>query len=96
MWIPTPWPGGWACFENGRWTNLTYLPCNAENGFVPSVPAGHVDVIYLCYPNNPTGTTLTKEQLKPFVDYAREHEALIVLRRGVQGVHHLRRSPLHL
>ncbi len=65
-------------FEDGRWTNLTYLPCNAENGFVPSVPAGHVDVIYLCYPNNPTGTTLSKEQLKPFVDYAREHEALIV------------------
>ena len=45
---------------------------------MPSVPEGHVDVIYLCYPNNPTGTTLTKEQLKPFVDYAREHGAVIV------------------
>ena len=65
-------------FKDGRWTNLTYLPCNAENGFVPSVPKEHVDVIYLCYPNNPTGTTLTKEQLKPFVDYAREHGAVIV------------------
>ena len=65
-------------FSDGRWQNLTYLPCNAENGFVPAVPKGHVDVIYLCYPNNPTGTTLTKEQLKPFVDYAREHGAVIV------------------
>jgi LL-diaminopimelate aminotransferase len=65
-------------FQDGRWTNLVYLPCNAGNGFVPSVPDGHVDVIYLCYPNNPTGTTLTKAQLKPFVDYAREHDAVIV------------------
>jgi len=65
-------------YADGRWTNLTYLPCNAENGFVPAPPKGHVDVIYLCYPNNPTGTTLTKEQLKPFVDYAREHDAVIV------------------
>jgi len=65
-------------FEDGRWQNLTYLPCNAENGFVPEVPKEHVDVIYLCYPNNPTGTTLTKEQLKPFVDYARKEGAVIV------------------
>jgi LL-diaminopimelate aminotransferase len=65
-------------YVDGRWTNLTYLPCNAENGFVPEVPEGHVDVLYLCYPNNPTGTTLTKEQLKPFVNYAREHDAVIV------------------
>lgn len=65
-------------YRDGRWTNLVYLPCNAENGFVPSVPRERVDVIYLCYPNNPTGTTLTKEQLKPFVDYAREHGAVIV------------------
>ncbi len=65
-------------FTDGRWTNLVYLPCNAENGFVPTPPREHVDVIYLCYPNNPTGTTLTKEQLKPFVDYAHEHDAVIV------------------
>jgi len=65
-------------FQDGRWTNLVYLPCNAENGFVPVPPAEHVDVIYLCYPNNPTGTTLTKEQLKPFVDYAKAHDAVIV------------------
>ena len=65
-------------FVDGRWDNLCYLPCNAENNFVPVPPTEHVDVIYLCYPNNPTGTTLTKEQLKPFVDYAREHDAVIV------------------
>lgn len=53
------------------------LPCTAENGFVPELPSGHVDVIYLCYPNNPTGTTLTKEQLKVWVDYAIRENALI-------------------
>lgn len=64
--------------RDGKWTNLTYLACNEENGFVPSLPKEPVDVIYLCYPNNPTGTTLTREQLKVFVDYARENESLII------------------
>ena len=63
---------------DGKWTNLTYLACNEENGFVPSLPGEPADVIYLCYPNNPTGTTLTREQLKVFVDYAREHGSLII------------------
>lgn len=62
----------------GRWSRLTYLPCNKDNNFVPSLPAEPVDLIYLCYPNNPTGTTLTREELKRFVDYAREHDALIL------------------
>ena len=65
-------------FENDRWNRLCYLPCNAENNFVPPLPDRPVDVIYLCYPNNPTGTTLSKEQLKPFVDYARENGCLII------------------
>ena len=65
-------------YQDGKWSRLVYLPCNAENGFVPSVPEEHVDVIYLCYPNNPTGTVLTKEQLKPFVDYALRNDAVIV------------------
>ncbi len=65
-------------FVDGRWQNLIYLPCNAENGFVPRPPTEKVDVIYLCYPNNPTGTTLTAAQLKPFVDYARENGAVII------------------
>lgn len=65
-------------FVDGRWEKLVYLPCNRENGFVPPLPEGRVDVIYLCYPNNPTGTMLTREQLQAFVDYARENEALII------------------
>lgn len=56
---------------------IVKLPCTAENGFVPAFPQEHVDVIYLCYPNNPTGTTLNKEQLKAWVDYALQHNALI-------------------
>ncbi len=63
---------------DGKWSNLVYLPCNEENGFVPALPTEPVDVIYLCYPNNPTGTTLTRAQLKVFVDYAKEHGSLIV------------------
>ncbi len=65
-------------YRDGRWERICYLPCNEENGFVPPVPDGRVDVLYLCYPNNPTGTVLTKAQLKRFVDYARENGALIV------------------
>ena len=65
-------------YESGRWTRLTYLPCNAENGFVPPLPTENVDVVYLCYPNNPTGTVLTKAQLQVFVDWAMAHNALIV------------------
>lgn len=56
---------------------IEYLPCKAENGFAPECPTEYVDVIYLCYPNNPTGTTLTREQLKVWVDWALEHGALI-------------------
>lgn len=57
---------------------IVKLPCTPENGFVPQLPSDHVDVIYLCYPNNPTGTTLTKAQLKAWVDYATQEEALIL------------------
>ena len=65
-------------YVRDRWDRLVYLPCNAENQFIPPLPDRPVDVIYLCYPNNPTGTVLTKDQLKVFVDWAREHEALII------------------
>ncbi len=64
--------------KTGKWTNLVYLPCTAENNFIPALPDKKVDMIYLCYPNNPTGTTLTKEQLKEWVDYARENKAVIL------------------
>ncbi len=64
--------------EEERWTNLVYLSCTAQNGFIPALPEKRVDMIYLCYPNNPTGTTLTKEQLKVWVDYARENKSVIL------------------
>lgn len=63
--------------EDGRWSNIVYLPCTAENGFVPELPSQHIDVIYLCYPNNPTGTTLSRDELQKWVTYAQEHDALI-------------------
>ena len=56
---------------------IVTLPCKPENAFVPELPAEQVDVVYLCYPNNPTGTTLTREQLKVWVDYALSHDVLI-------------------
>ena len=70
--------GRLGAYENGQWTNLNYLPCTAENGFVPPLPKDDIDVVYLCYPNNPTGTVLTKDQLKVYVDWALAHNALIV------------------
>ena len=57
---------------------IVYLPMSAENQFVPELPKRKVDVIYLCFPNNPTGTVLTKEQLKVWVDYALENQSLIL------------------
>ena len=62
----------------GEWTNLVYLQCNAENNFVPALPTEKVDLVYLCYPNNPTGTTLTKEQLTVWVEYARANNVIIL------------------
>ncbi len=63
---------------DGKWSNVTYFPCTAENDFCPALPTGQVDIIYLCYPNNPTGTTLTHEQLKRWVDYAIAHNSIII------------------
>lgn len=64
--------------SDGRYAGVTYLPCTAENGFVPALPEKRVDLIYLCCPNNPTGTTLTREQLKVWVNYARENDSIIL------------------
>ena len=64
--------------ENGKWSNVVYMPCTAENGFVPQIPEDrHVDVIYLCYPNNPTGTVISKQELKKWVNYALKNDTLI-------------------
>ena len=64
--------------EDGRFANVTYLPCNAENNFIPSFPKERVDMIYLCCPNNPTGTTLSKSELKKWVDYAKANKSIIL------------------
>ncbi len=64
--------------EDGRWSDIIYLPVTADNGFVPAFPVEVPDVIYLCYPNNPTGTTLNRSQLKAWVDYARRNGSLIL------------------
>ena len=64
--------------ENGQWSNVTYMPCTAENDFIPEIPDKRIDIVYLCYPNNPTGTTLTKPELKKWVDYALDNDALIL------------------
>ena len=73
-------------FENGRWTNVVYMPCTAENGFTPSIPKDrHMDVIYLCYPNNPTGTVITKQELRKWVNYALKNDALILYDAAYQA-----------
>jgi LL-diaminopimelate aminotransferase len=64
--------------DDGRFGGVAYLPCNAENKFIPELPKHKVDLIYLCSPNNPTGTTLSKEELKKWVDYAKANEAIIL------------------
>ncbi|SDE91991.1 LL-diaminopimelate aminotransferase [Sporomusa acidovorans] len=63
---------------NGKFAGVTYLTCNADNNFTPSLPEEKVDIIYLCFPNNPTGTTLPKGELKKWVDYARANGAIIL------------------
>ena len=67
--------GDW---DGGKWTKIVYMPCTAENGFFPELPKTVPDMIYLCFPNNPTGMAATKEQLKPWVDYANEHGSIIL------------------
>lgn len=64
--------------DSGRYGRLVYLPVTAENGFVPELPAERVDLIYLCYPNNPTGTVATRETLKRWVDYAKANGSIIL------------------
>jgi len=64
--------------ERGYYQGIVYLPCTAENGFIPELPAEPVDLIYLCYPNNPTGTVATRDQLARWVEYALDHDAVIL------------------
>ncbi|SBW00064.1 LL-diaminopimelate aminotransferase [uncultured Eubacteriales bacterium] len=62
----------------GKWSRLVYMPCVAENGFTPAIPAERADLIYLCFPNNPTGAVATREQLKAWVDYANANGSVIL------------------
>lgn len=64
--------------EDGHFEGVVYLPCTAENNFAPSLPTEKVDMIYLCCPNNPTGTTLSREELTKWVNYAKENDAVIL------------------
>jgi LL-diaminopimelate aminotransferase len=64
--------------RDGNYEGILYLPCTAENKFVPEPPKEHVDLVYLCFPNNPTGAVASRAQLSHWVDYAREHEALLL------------------
>ena len=64
-------------FENGHWSNVTYMPCTEDNNFVPVIPDHRVDMIYLCYPNNPTGMVITREELRKWVNYAIHNDSII-------------------
>jgi LL-diaminopimelate aminotransferase len=64
--------------KDGSFEGIVYLPCTAENNFVPDLPREHVDLVYLCFPNNPTGAVASRAQLSRWVDYVREHEALLL------------------
>ena len=63
---------------DGHWSDVCYLPCTADNGFAPQIPDRRLDVVYLCYPNNPMGTTLTRSQLAEWVDYALANDTLLL------------------
>lgn len=65
-------------YTGTRWSGLTYLPCTEDNGFVPQLPSEKVDVVYLCFPNNPMGTVLTKDELAKWVEWAMANDVLIL------------------
>ena len=62
----------------GKWSNITYMPSVMENGFVPQIPDHKMDIVYLCYPNNPTGTVISKAELEKWVQYALKNDAIIM------------------
>lgn len=64
--------------ETQKWSNVIYMPCTKETNFAPELPSEEPDVIYLCFPNNPTGSTITKEELQNWVDYANKIGAIII------------------
>ena len=80
MWIPTLWQAEPALTirKSETWSDVIYMPCTAENNFCPELPKETPDIIYLCFPNNPTGEAITKEQLQVWVDYANKAGAVII------------------
>ena len=64
-------------FDNGKWSNVTYMPCTDKNDFTPQIPDHRDDMIYLCYPNNPTGTVITKDELRKWINYAIHNDSII-------------------
>jgi LL-diaminopimelate aminotransferase len=79
--------------QNGRYGRIVYMPCKEENDFVPELPGEPVDMIYLCFPNNPTGAVATKEQLQQWVDYARQNKAVILFDSAYEAYISHRRIP---
>ena len=72
--------------RDSKWSNVAYMPITAENGFVPQIPTGRpVEVIYLCYPNNPTGTVITKDEMRKWVNYALKNDSLILFDAAYQA-----------
>jgi len=69
---------GWYDNASGRWSRLYMLPCREENGFIPQLPEGCADLVYLCFPNNPTGAVASKEQLQQWVDWANASGAVLL------------------
>lgn len=63
---------------SGKWSNIIYMPCTKETGFLPEIPTETPDLIYLCFPNNPSGSTMTKDRLQEWVDYAVRNKAIII------------------
>ena len=71
------------------WSNVIYMPCTMENNFVPELPKETPDIIYLCLPNNPTGTTITKDELQVWVDYANKKGAFFYFFRMTTDIRYL-------
>lgn len=74
--------------DGQHWDNIIYIPCTSENNFIPEPPSVRPDIIYLCYPNNPTGTTLSKNELEKWVNYALENETLILFDSAYEAYIH--------
>jgi LL-diaminopimelate aminotransferase len=70
---------------DGRYEGFVYLPCTAANNFVPQPPTEHVDLVYLCFPNNPTGAVASRQQLEEWVKYAQKHEAILLFDAAYEG-----------